>query len=307
MDITIKNIRVPSCDGVHRLAGVLYIPKGEILGLFHVVHGMTEHIGRYEAFMRFMAAQGWLCFGYDHLGHGLTADDDSELGFIAHKRGWELLCRDVAVFAKTVKAEYGEDLPYVLMGHSMGSFIVRLAAERYIKPDKLIIMGTGGPNPAADAGLTLIALIKLIYGEKHFSKFLQNVIFGGYNNKFPDNSPQTPSAWLTNDIEIRKKYMDDKYCRFKFKVSAMGDLIRLMKYSNRPAWYKKLDTDIPILLVSGSDDPVGGFGKGVKKVHRSLLKSGHSVICHLYEGARHEILNDICRERLYTDILEFIK
>lgn len=306
MEISVKKISVPSCDGVHKLAGVLYIPAGEIKGLFHVVHGMTEHIGRYEEFMRLVAENGWLCFGYDNLGHGYTVNDDSELGFIAHKKGWELLCRDVKVFSDVIKAEYGEALPYVLMGHSMGSFIVRLASEKYVKPDRLIIMGTGGPNPAAGAGLALIALIKLFYGEKHVSKFLQKVIFGGYNSKFPDDSPEAPSAWLTNDIAIRQKYMNDKFCKFKFKVSAMGDLVRLMKYSNRPAWYKNLDRNIPILVVSGKDDPVGNFGKGVEKVFNSLKNSGHKVECHLYKGARHEILNDVCRAEVQKDIFEFI-
>lgn len=309
MSHTVKDMRVLSVDGKHRLAGKIYIPEGEIKGLFHVVHGMTEYIGRYDAFMRGIADQGWLCFGYDHLGHGHTADSDSELGFIAKKKGWELLCRDVANFYGAVRLEYPElaDLPYTLMGHSMGSFIVRLAAERYVKPDRLIIMGTGGPNPAAPAGLALISMIKLFCGDMHRSRFLQKVIFGGYNSRFPDNTPDCPSAWLTNNKEIRMKYKDDRLCRFKFSVSAMGDLIRLMKYSNRPDWYKKLDRNIPILMVSGADDPVGDFGKGIKKVHSRLKKSGHNAECRLYEGCRHEIINDDCAELVKNDILEFIK
>lgn len=305
MNVTVKKTTVLSCDGVHRLAGVVYIPDAEPKGIFQVVHGMTEHVGRYEEFMRYIASEGWICFGYDHLGHGYTANDDSELGFIAHKNGWDMLCRDVKIFSDAIRAEYGESLTYVLMGHSMGSFIVRLAAEKYVKPSRLIIMGTGGPNPAADPGLALIWLIKLFKGEKHVSQFLQKVIFGGYNNKFSDND--VPSAWLTNDLQIRKKYADDKFCKFKFKISAMGDLVRLMKHSNRKAWYKNLDKELPILVVSGKDDPVGGFGKGVEKVYSSLKKSGHNVDCHLYEGARHEILNDVCRDQLKKDILDFIK
>lgn len=309
MSHLVKEFKVLSSDRIHLLAGTLYVPEGNIKGFFHVVHGMTEYMGRYESFMRFMADCGWLCFGYDHLGHGHTAKDDSELGFIAKRKGWDLLCRDVKVFSDAVRAEYPQHdgLPYVLMGHSMGSFIVRLASEKYVKPHRLIIMGTGGPNPAAGAGLALISLIKLFYGEKHISKLLQKVIFGSYNSKFPDNSPECPSAWLTNDKSIRQRYMHDKFCRFKFTVSAMGDLVRLMKYCNRSAWYKKLDKSIPVLIVSGKDDPVGGFGKGIERVHASLKKQGHNVTCRLYEGARHEILNDICADRLKRDILEFIK
>lgn len=307
MSYTVKQMKVLSSNGTHELAGVLYIPEGEIRGFFQVVHGMTEHIARYERFMSDMAQAGWLCFGYDNLGHGYTAKDDSELGFIAKKKGWDLLCRDVKMFSEQVINTYsqGKKLPYVLLGHSMGSFIARLAAEKYVKPSKLIIMGTGGPNPAAGAGLALIAIIKLFYGEKHRSKLLRKIIFGSYNNRFPDND-EAPSAWLTNDVNIRKKYMDDKFCKFKFTVSAMGDLIRLMKYSNRAAWYKNLDRSIQVLLVSGENDPVGDYGKGVGKVFEGLKKCDHSAAMKLYGGARHEILNDFCYDELKTDILEFI-
>ena len=164
MNVYVKKIYVPSSDGIHSLAGVIYIPEGEIKGIYHIVHGMTEHIGRYQRIMNDLALQGYLCVGYDNLGHGYTARDKSELGYIADKNGWDLLARDVKVFADAIKAEYGSDLPYYLMGHSMGSFIVRLACERYFMPDKLIIMGTGGPNPAAGAGLCAVALVKLFYG-----------------------------------------------------------------------------------------------------------------------------------------------
>lgn len=309
MNYEIKELRVPSVDGIHKLAGKLYLPEGDPVGLLHVVHGMTEYIGRYDDFMREAASRGWLCFGYDHLGHGYTVNDDSELGFIAKKDGWDLLCRDVAGFYSAVKAEYPQyaQLPYSLMGHSMGSFIVRLTSEKYLRPHRLIIMGTGGPNPAAGAGLALIGLIKLFYGAHHRSKLLQKVIFGGYNSKFPDNTPDCPGAWLTNDKTIRQRYAADKLCRFKFTVSAMGDLIRLMKYCNRPAWYKSLDKTLPILIVSGKDDPVGEYGKGVEKVHSGLKKQGCNVTCHLYEGGRHEILNDGCAPKVRQDIFEFIK
>lgn len=308
MKITIKELKVPSCDGIHQLCGKLYIPEGEIRGFFHVAHGMTEYMGRYERIMTEMAEEGWLCFGYDHLGHGYTVSDSSELGFIAEKKGWDLLCRDIKVFSDKVIADYssGKKLPYVLMGHSMGSFIVRLAAEKYVKPDRLIIMGTGGPNPAADAGLALIETVKFFYGGKHVSKFVYKLVFGNYNSRFPDNTAEAPGAWLTNDISVRQKYMHDPLCTYKFSISAMGDLIRLMKYSNRSDWYKNLARDIPILLVSGDKDPVGNYGKGVEKIYQKLKAKGFNATCRLYENARHEILNDICREQVKKDILNFI-
>ena len=128
MAYTKKEISVPSSDGLHMLKGVTYIPQGEIKGIFHLVHGMREYIGRYEHFLPFFAENGFVCVGYDHLGHGNTANE-GELGFIAQKGGYKYLVEDVYRFAEHIKSEF-PDLPYILMGHSMGSVIVRLAATR---------------------------------------------------------------------------------------------------------------------------------------------------------------------------------
>ena len=301
-----KTFCVPSSDGLHNLSGVVYMPDGEARGLFHVVHGMTEHMARYDRFLSDMAASGWISFGYDHLGHGRTVKDDSELGYIAKERGWELLAKDVRVYSDAVRAEFGsEDLPLCLMGHSMGSFVVRLAVSRFIRPQYLVIMGTGGANPAAGIGLGLIETIKLFKGDKSFSKLIDDIAFGSYNKKFGGNNPDDPKLWLTNDENARKAYYADPYCMFKFTVSAMGDLIRLIKYTNSADWYRAVPESLPILLVSGEDDPVGNYGKGVKEVEGKLKKQGREVSCILYKGARHEILNDFTYETVRNDIIEF--
>jgi len=294
----------PSSDGVHTLAGAVYLPEGEAKGIFHIVHGMTEHIARYDALMRDLATAGYIACGYDNLGHGKTARDRGELGYIAKRNGWEYLVRDVAVFSSAVRESYGKALPYFLMGHSMGSFIVRLAAARQTDIQKLIVMGTGGPNPAAGAGLALIAINKRLFGDKHISPFIEKVAFGGYNKRFTDT--EAPNPWLTTDLSVRERYKDDPYCRFKFTVSAMGDLIRLTKNANAAAWYKSLPKALPVLLVSGKDDVVGDLGKGVLTVKKNLEKAGVPVTCRLYEGARHEILNDFTYEAVKNDILAFL-
>ena len=296
--------RVPSSDGIHTLVGRAYLPEGEVIGLFHVVHGMTEHIARYDRFMREMAEAGYICFGYDHLGHGHTAAE-GEHGFIAHRDGWDHLCRDVALFADAMKAEYGRELPYILMGHSMGSFIVRVAVTRYVHPTRLIVMGTGGPNPAAGVGLAVISIIKKIKGERHISDLVQKLAFGTYNKRFADESD--PRSWLTTNEEIREIYSADRLCAFRFTVSAMGDLIRLNKMSGEKRCYTATPKDMPVLLVSGTDDPVGDYGKGVRAVYKGLTSSGVEAELRLYDGARHEILNDICRDEVIADILQFVE
>ncbi len=305
MGVFITSLRVPSSDGIHTLAGIAAVPSGKPRAILHIVHGMTEHISRYTPTMRALAEKGILCVGYDNLGHGYTAGK-GEHGFIAEKDGDELLIKDVALFAAAVKARYGSDLPYVLMGHSMGSFIVRLAAAKTFRPDKLIIMGTGGKNPVAGVALGLIALNRKCYGAKHVSPFIDKLAFGSYNDRFKSEGNER-NLWLTTRADIRKKYAADPLCTFRFSIAAMGDLIRLLKKSNDAAWYAALDKDLPVLLVSGTDDPVGAFGKGVKEVYDKLIATDHNAKIKLYEGARHEILNDHSRDEVVADLLAFIE
>ena len=300
----VTTLRIPSSDGVHTLSGVAVVPEGKIRAILHIVHGMTEHIARYTSTMQALAKEGILAVGYDNLGHGYTARE-GEHGFIASKNGYALLAEDVALFAHAVKARYGEEIPYILMGHSMGSFIVRYAAEKTFRPDKLILMGTGGKNPFAGLALVLIAVIKALFGEKHVSPLINRLAFGSYNNRFRGEGNEK-KLWLSTDPAVRKKYAEDPLSGFDFTVSAMGDLIRLLKDTNRAAWYKNLDTRLPILLVSGEEDPVGAFGKGVREVYTKLIRTGHLASLKIYPRARHEILNDFTREDVLRDLLAFI-
>lgn len=304
MSFEIKMLEVKSTDNIHTLRGKIFIPDGEIKGLFHLVHGMTEYIDRYDHLMSFLAENGYVVFGYDHLGHGRTAENDDELGFIAHREGWKYLVNDVAVFTKAVKKMYPL-LPTILMGHSMGSFVSRLVAEKYKDEyNKFIFCGTGGPNPAASAGLVLIKILKTFKGEKHKSKFIYNIAFGSYNKRFDGD---TPYEWLTKDREVITKYSADKYCNFQFTVSAMGDLMNLLSKCNRGAWFNAVDSAKPILLIAGDSDPVGSYGKGVQKVYNKLIKKGKKAEIKLYENCRHEIHNDSCKDEMFSDILKFIK
>ena len=301
MAITVLEKRVPSADGIHELAGRVYLP-GKPVGIFQVVHGMTEHVARYDGFMRRMAEAGWICFGYDHLGHGRTAKNDGELGYLADRDGWKLLVRDVGVFAAAVRGEYGEGLPYVLLGHSMGSFVVRQAVVSGLKPDRLIVMGTGGPNPAAGAGLAVIRIVKAFRGGHHVSKTVDKLAFGSYNKRFEADGKY---GWLTKVPAVREAYAADKFCTFPFTVSAMGDLVRLNAEVNKKRWFEAVDKSLPVLLVSGTDDPVGDYGRGVAAVYSGLTAAGADVRMKLYPGCRHEILNETCRDEVIADLLAF--
>ena len=310
MAVKKQELKVASNDGNHKLASVVYLPAGAPVGFFQVVHGMTEYIGRYERFMTEMAERGWICFGHDHLGHGRSVNEASELGFIAHENGADLLQQDVKKVAETIIKHYtpaGKKLPYVLMGHSMGSFVVRLAVEKkYVAPDRLIVMGTGGPNPIAGVGLMLIKMIKKLRGERHISKLLDDMAFGNYNDAWGGGTDFDTDPWLSSMQSVRMRYYEDPLCTFKFTASAMGDLVTLTKEANRKEWFTKMPKNIPVLLVSGADDPVGDFTEGVEKVHEGLLKAGVKSEMKIYENARHEILNDISYNDVVKDILAFV-
>ncbi|MBQ1412165.1 MAG: alpha/beta fold hydrolase [Clostridia bacterium] len=306
MAVQVQDKEFPSTDGQHMLKGKLYLPEGAPKAIFHVVHGMTEHIGRYDGFLREMAEAGYLCVAYDNLGHGNTAKDDSELGYIAKRDGYKKLIADVNAVGNLMKQAY-PGLPYYLMGHSMGSFIVRLATATYPDlPDKLIIMGTGGPNPASKAALGIINLIKCFKGDRHISPFIEKTAFGEYNKGFGDGSN---GDWLSKNPEVRRVYNADKFCNYHFTVSAMHDLVKLNDLTNSGKWFKTMKKkcrSLPILMVSGAEDPVGEHSKGVTTVYNKLKKKGMNVTIKLYPDNRHEILNDTAHDEAVADILAFL-
>ena len=294
---------VLSSDKKHQLKGVIYLPEGEPKGLFHVVHGMTEYIGRYDKFMRAMAQFGYITFGYDHTGHGKTASKD-ELGYFADKNGWRILVDDVYLYGAEVRDEMGKGLPFILMGHSMGSFIVRLTAAKYNHYEKLIIMGTGGPNAAAGAGIALSGLLKKLKGTRGYSDFIYSMAFGSYNKGFEQENDKY--AWLSVDKANRDIYRKDALCTYMFTISAMQDLVKLNKYCNDKSWFESVDKKKPILLISGGDDPVGEHGKGVQKVYELLKDAGVNVEIKLFDGYRHEILNDFCKDDVIKTLCDFV-
>ncbi len=294
---------VTSSDCVNTLYGKVYVPVGEVKALFQVVHGMAEHIERYDEFLGFMAENGYVAFAYDHVGHGKTGKAAGELGYIAEEGGYKTLIEDVRVFAEAVKADF-PGKKHILMGHSMGSFVARNYAAKYGDDlAALIPMGTGGPNPAAKAGIEIAELIKKKHGAHHVSPFMQKLAFGGYNARTEKNGE---FDWLSVNKENIEKYMADELCGFPFTVSAMQDLITLTYACNLKEVVAATPKWLPILLVAGKEDPVGEYGKGVIKVGNMFYRAGFAdVKVKLYKGYRHEILNEACKGRVSDDILAF--
>lgn len=292
--------RIPSSDGIHQLYCRVYIPDGNPMGIFHVVHGMNEYIARYDRFMREMAREGYVCYGFDNLGHGYTVNHDTELGYIGT---WKMMVEDVRSVALQMKKEFGEDLPCFLLGHSMGSFIARCCASHKLW-SKVIFMGTGGPNPISGLGMGLIKQNIRMKGDRAYSPFIEKLAFGSYNNRFREENDDY--AWLSTIRKERDKYRNNKYCTFHFTLNGYQTLVKLQSMANSKLWFKSVNAGLPILLMSGSDDPVGDYGKGVQEVYDRLKRNGKNVRMKLYQNCRHEILNDVCHDEVVQDILLFI-
>lgn len=296
----------PSSDQQTQLAAYCIAPAGEIRAMLQISHGMCEYFMRYVPFGEFLAAHGILVFGHDHLGHGNTAPSPDALGFTAKGGGADLLVEDVHALSMHMK-QLHPSLPLILFGHSMGSFIAREVTARYGKDyDAAIFCGTGGPETPAGLGRALASLLILFQGERHRSPLLKKISFMGYNKKFGKGCD--PNAWLTRDEAVVRGYRDDTLCGFIFTLRAYHDLFTLVSWVSKKNWASRQRADLPLLIVSGEDDPVGGYGKGVRTVEKRLRQAEiRDLTTVLYPQMRHEILNEIDKETVWEDILKWLE
>ena len=292
-----------SCEG-ETISCQLAEPNGTLRGVVQISHGMAEHIERYFPFFRFLASEGFVVCGNDHIGHGKSCPDPSRLGFFAKEKGYQYLVEDLHLVSLELKKRY-PDLPLFLFGHSMGSMIVRLYLSKYSSLlNGTVICGTAGPNPASQAGMMLCRRVIASHGPMYRSQKLHDLIFGAYNRRI--EKPLNENAWLSRDDKIVAEFTADPLCGFEFTASAYLDLLSLQYYSNTKTWYKTLDTNLPMLLISGDMDPVGGYGKGIAAISKNLTKAGvHDLTVWMYSGARHELLNETNCDEVMRDVLSW--
>jgi len=303
---TLEQFDFLSHDTKSRVASYVFIPKCESpRGILQICHGMCEYFLRYEDFARKMCEEGFIVCGNDHIGHGQTAPTDELLGYTASSGGAMIMVNDARMLSGIVRNRFGA-LPYILIGHSMGSFIARKYIELYGNElTGAIIIGTGGPESPTALGKALAKLVIKTKGEMHRSKLIDSIAFGSYNKKFKNE--QDEKSWLTRDKEVREKYAQDKYCSFKFTARGFYDLFDLLGSVSDKKWAKNLPTELPILMISGDADPVGNYGKGVEKVYKRMEKAGANVTMRLYHGARHELLNETSKKEIISHTLEWIE
>ncbi len=303
---TFKDFYFNSSTGKNKIHARMCVPDTEPRAIVQIIHGIAEYIDRYDEFMSFLADNGIIAVGTDHLGHGKSIESEEQTGFFAYENGWDYAVRDEEVLRLAMHENYPE-LPIIVFGHSMGSFMARTLLIRY--PDSFnaaIISGTGNQGSAlVNGGLFMGNLVTGLKGAHHYSKFLNNLAFGSYNKIY--ENPKTEYDWLSRDEANVQKYIDDPLCGFIPTCSLFRDMMTGVKFITNKKNLTAMNKDMPVYFMSGDMDPVGECGKGVQKAYNNFLEAGmKDVSIKLYPGGRHEMLNEINKDEVYSDILTWL-
>ena len=298
-----------SRDGKSKIHAVRYRPEdtGQVRCILQVVHGMAEYAERYEEFAAYLVERGFVVTGDDHLGHGKSVGQGGKQGYFCEQDPATVLVRDVHRLKKLTEELY-PGVPYVLMGHSMGSFITRNYLCRYgTGISGAVIMGTGmQPKAVLDMARLVAGIQKLFCGSGHVSRLLDRLAFGGYGRGITDR--RTAFDWLSRDRERVDRYIADPMCGFTFTVNGFGALFELVLRLYSPENLAAVPRELPVFMVSGDADPVGDYGKGVRRAYDSLVAAGLTDIrLKLYPGGRHELLNETNRSQVMQDICRWVE
>lgn len=278
-----------------------------VKGIVQISHGMAETASRYKNFAEELTKNGFIVYTNDHRGHGKSADNIKNQGYLGEEAGFNLLINDIAQLTDQIKKDY-PNYPIFLFSHSMGSF----AAQKYIMdyPDKingLILSGSNGEQGfILKVGKLLSKIEMILRGRKAKSKLMNKLTFNRYNKNF---QPQTTGVeWLTRDKKEQKNYLNNPYCGSIFPASFYYDFFSLLQYIEDEQNFNQIPKDLPVFILSGDHDPVGDFGQGaVKLKNRYENQRVKDVEMKLYKDARHELLNETNREEVILDIIRWLE
>ncbi len=283
------------------------IEKDNINGIVQISHGMSEEAGRYKRFANYLTDNGYIVYINDHRGHGKSAENINRIGILAQKDGIHCIVKDLNKLTKIIKTE-NNGLPIFLFSHSMGSF----AAQKYIIDysediDGVILSGTNGLHGIeVDLGFLVAKVMSKIQGREKKAYLIDKLAFGGFNKKFKPNKSEFD--WLSRDFKEVEKYIENEYCGVVFSNGYFYDLFKLFKEIRNINNLKKINSKLPIYIFAGDKDPVGKFGKGITKLYENYKKVGiENVEFKLYSGGRHEMLNEINKDEVINDTINWIK
>ncbi len=303
-----KSMRTDSwfdSHGAGRIHVCRWTPEGEPKAVFQIVHGIAEFIERYDGFADYLTKQGYLVVAEDHMGHGQSINGEGIQGYF--HGGWFTAVEDTFQLLTDTRKEF-PNLPYILFGHSMGSFMARTLLCKY--PDcgitAAIICGTGWqPAFALPAAIRLVEAVCEKTGETKPNEKLQDLVFGSYNKKV--EHPRTPFDWLTRDARIVDAYIAHPLCGFTASAGLLRDMMKGISFIEQPVNLGAMRKDLPVFFISGGDDPVGNYGKGVLQSANAFRKAGmNDVTVRIYPLCRHELLNEINKEEVYEDITQWL-
>ena len=295
----------PSADGKTQIRVIEWIPDGEVRAVLQICHGMAEHILRYDRFATAMNAAGIYVVGNDHLGHGESVSEDALHGFFKHPDGNVCLLSDIHTLRMRTQEKY-PDVPFFLLGHSMGSFLTRQYLAMHGEGlAGAIVMGTGLQASATlSVARGLCRVIAVFCGRKHHSLLVNLLAFSSNNHRI--KHPRTVFDWLTKDESMVDRYIEDPWCGFLFTVNGFDQMFYSIGLAQKKETFEAAPQSCPILLVSGAEDPIGHYGADVQKIYDTYKAAGKSVQMKLYPEDRHEILNETDRLTVDDDLKQFI-
>ena len=303
------NFTFLSNDGKTAVHAVKWTPdSGEYKAILQISHGMVEFIERYIPFAEFLTTKGYMVVGHDHIGHGQSVATQEDWGYFCENNPSDIVVADMHKLRTLIQEEH-PGIPYFMLGHSMGSILLRQYIQIYGNElDGAILMGVVQEQPQVvlSAGKNLCRVMSVFRGWHYRSNLVDNMVVGSFNKKFQPN--KTRADWVTSDQERLEAYCADPLCSFKFTVNAYYHMLAGMKKMQKPESVFMIPKSLPILLAAGTEDPCGGMGKGVRKIYDKYKKAGiKDVSLQLYAGDRHELLNETDRTQVYLDLYDWME
>ncbi len=305
MAIVKKEAYFNSSTGVNKIRTLIWSDtEVEPIAILQIAHGVCEHIGRYEDFAIFLASQGYIVCGNDHIGHGKSVEYEADLGFTAEKDGYRRFVDDMHILYNIMHKRY-PNLPYFMFGHSMGSLCARVYAATFgSELSGLIICGTA--QVPVDVNFTIDYISKVVdkFGPRTVNHFVASMLNKVSSIQIKDK--ESDLDWLSVNKENVENYKNDPLCGQELSLAGVRDLAAIGILASDKTWASSLPSELPVMIISGALDPVGMNGKGPIDCADSLSAVGIEPLVIIYPCCRHEILNEDSKERVYNDVIGFM-